>query len=136
MKRILWTLIIGTMSQTALADTTSYICTSASGNVQVLEDEVIVKTVGLGGPVTIELATAELKMSSRNLMLVDKSEEKLRASCRKTYLVKNKTLVREVTFSKKDGSNIFTDDTPQSSLKEITTKVLCEVRTIGEWPCH
>jgi hypothetical protein len=136
MKTILMNLMIVTVSHAALADTTSFICTSANGSVQVLQDKVVVKAIGLGGPQTIKLETSELNLASKDLILVEKSKKELEAFCGKSYLVKAKTVVREVTISKKDGSDIFTDDTPQSSLKKIKTKLLCDIQVVGTWPCN
>lgn len=135
MKSILAIAIALGIGHAAQADTTYTACSTADTKITIVGDKVVYKANAMMGEQKIQLKTADLNMSEQVLVHIDSIKHEMNTYCGKSYTVTQDFLVKHVTFSKKDGSNIFTDDTPASDVKEVLVKVLCEVRTVGAWTC-
>ncbi|WP_413290464.1 hypothetical protein [Bdellovibrio sp. HCB337] len=110
-------------------------CSNAQGTVLMNKSEVTINTVTLGGPQTIVLKMEDIIIKAKNRRIVESKTSSTDTICGIDRKVKKEQYTQKITVSKKDGSEIIQDDTPESSPKKITEIVLCEETNISAWPC-
>jgi hypothetical protein len=110
-------------------------CSDASGTIKMNRDEITIKAVTLGGTQEIVLKLSDLNVKAQKRNVLESKTTKASTICNIDSINKRELFTQKITFSKKDGSEIIQDDTPESSPKKITETLLCDEVTIGAWPC-
>lgn len=132
----------------AQAQTRSYVCSSSSGRVYISsyhtevasnqsmnKTEIKLKTLGLMGEGQIKFDISDLNVSISKRQMLSSTERSTNTICKVKQKSVSSEYVQEITFSKKDGTTIFEDDTPDTAIKSVKAIVLCSETATDSWPC-
>ena len=124
------------MSSTlAMADIDSIMCTDVGGNLKIEESVVKMTSYGLAGKREQQFEMKELNFVGGPKTILNEQTTNVDTICNISQKTIEKTYAQTVSMSKKDGSIISADDTPETEVKTKTAIVLCYEVITQDWPC-